>query len=130
MTASTPQRPPASGSDLAGGVPVQDGVAQFPAGPLAICTAFAAVEVAAVAHLAGAQTVAVPQPGPVAVTASLPQGVPGVRVGQVAYAIGVVVDFSARDIAAGETNVERCVGVGTRHWGPPRAQEPRPAIPR
>jgi hypothetical protein len=47
----------------------------------------------------------------VAVAASLPQGIGGVRVGKVAHAIGVVVDFSARNVAAGNANVERDVGV-------------------
>ena len=109
---------------------MQHRLAQFATGLLAIRAPFAAVEVAAVAHFARAQTVAVPQPGPVAVAASLPQGVTVVGVGKVAHTVDVVVDFNAGNIATGETNMERCVGVGARHSGPPRALEPRPAIPR
>lgn len=120
----------AGDSEFSGGVPARHRVAQFATGLLAIRTPLATVEIAAVAHLARAQSAAVPQPVPVAVAASLPQGVTGVGVGKVVHAIGVVVDFNARNIAAGKTNVERCVGVGTRHSEPPRAQEPRPAIPR
>lgn len=120
----------AGDSELSGGVPAQHRVAQFATGLLAIRTPLATVEIAAVAHLARAQPAAVPQPFPVTVAAPLPQGVQGVRVGKVTHAIGVIVDFNARNIATSKTNMERCVGIGTRHSGPPRALEPRPAIPR
>ncbi len=120
----------AGDSEFSGGLPAQHRVAQFATGLLAIRRPLATVEIAAVAHLARAQSAAVPQPVPVAVATSMPEGGQGVRGGQVAHAVGVVVDFNARDIATDKTNVERCVGVGTRHSGPPRAQEPRPAIPR
>lgn len=89
--------------------------AQFAAHPLPIRAAFTPVGVAAVAQFAGAQAAAVPEPGPVTVATFTPQGVVIAGVGKVAYAVGVVVHFDARDVATGDTDMKRDVGVGTRH---------------
>ena len=89
--------------------------AQFPPHPLPIRAALTPVGVAAVAQLAGAQAAAVPEPGPVTVATFTPQGVAIAGVGKVAYAVGVVVHFKTRDVATGDADMKRDVGVGTGH---------------
>lgn len=81
---------------------------------------FAPVLFPAVAHLAGADTVAVPAVLPMAAARAAPERVGRVGRRQIANAVGVVVDFSMADVAAGDTDTKRNMGVGTRHGGPPR----------
>lgn len=63
---------------------------------------------------------AVPTMLPVAAAGAAPKSVGRVGRRQIAHAIGVVVDFSMADVAAGDTDTKRNMGVGTRHGGPPR----------
>ena len=69
------------------------------------------------AQFTGAEAAAVPQPRPVTVAASLPEGVAIGGVGKVAHSVGVVVHFGAADITTGDTNAKRNMGICTRHWG-------------
>ncbi|MFT4156853.1 MAG: hypothetical protein QM630_02835 [Microbacterium sp.] len=87
---------------------------------LAVAATLDAPFAPAVAHPAGADGVTVVAPLPVAMTAAARPCVIGKRTGQIAHAIGVVVDFGATDIATGDTNAKRNMGVGTRHSRPPR----------
>tara|TARA_B100001146_G_C15867340_1_gene300325 strand:- start:41 stop:292 length:252 start_codon:yes stop_codon:yes gene_type:complete len=54
---------------------------------------------------------------PMAVTGAAPERVRCVGRWQIAYAVGVIVDFGMADIATGGTGAKRNMGVGTRHCG-------------
>jgi hypothetical protein len=111
-------------------VPTLGHDAQDAVGALTISAALGAEPVPAVAHLAGAQPVAIPQPLPVAATGERPHGVEVERVGKVAHAVGVVVYFDTGNVATGDADAKRGMGVGTRHDGLRGSQQPQPAIPR
>lgn len=121
-----PGRPAqADQSDPVRGVLVDRSPTQFAADPLTLGPQLAPVQPSAVAQLARAQTVAVPQPGPVTVAAPNP-GIAVVRVRQIADTVGVVVDFGTADVAKGDTDLKRDLSVGTRHGGTPRVPGPGP----
>jgi len=89
--------------------------AQLATHTLALPAALTPVLLPAVAHLARADGVAVPAMLPVAVTGAVRPRCIGRR--QIAYAVGVVVNFGMADIATGDTDAKRNMGVGTRHYG-------------
>jgi hypothetical protein len=60
---------------------------------------------------------AVPAMLPVAVTGAAPKRVGRKGRRQIAYAVGVVVDFRMTDVTTGDTDTKRNMGVGTRHCG-------------
>jgi len=111
-------------------VPAHDEGAQFTPGAVTVGAALAAEFAAAVAHPAGADGVAVPAPRPAAVATPLRERVEFEGAGKLAHAVGVVVDFDTADVATGDTDAERNMGIGARHGGPPRFGAAPAAIPR
>lgn len=121
-----PRPPPQTRlSDLVRGVRVGSSPAQFAADPLTFGTTFPTVQPSVVTQFAWAQTMSVPQPGPVTVTTSL-HNIVVVGIGKVAHAVGVVVDFGTSDVATGDADLKRDVSVSTRHSEPPRVRCPSP----
>lgn len=60
---------------------------------------------------------AVPAMLPMAVTGAAPELVRCIGRWQIAYAVGVIVNFGMADIATGDTDAKWNMGVGTRHCG-------------
>lgn len=85
-------------------VPAVDDEAEIAAGCLAVGATLGTQAGTLVAHLTGAQPVAVPQPPPVAGAAPRPQRITVERVGKVAHAVGVLVDLNPRNVAAGDAD--------------------------